>query len=97
MSEMYINVIDFIDLSSNNDVSDAIQNIIDSNPNKTIFFPDGKYYISKPLITPAEPAKTVSLKLDAYAQIIAAKRGRFHRPGHFIFGGLKFRDGRGYV
>ena len=68
MSEMYINVIDFIDLSSNNDVSDAIQNIIDSNPNKTIFFPDGKYYISKPLITPAEPAKTVSLPMHKLLQ-----------------------------
>ena len=37
------------------DVSDAIQKIIDKNPNRTIYFPDGVYMISKPICTPADP------------------------------------------
>lgn len=51
------------------DVSDALQRIIDENPNRVIFFPDGEYLISKPLLTPAEPTKSVSLSLSAYAVI----------------------------
>lgn len=54
------------------DVSDALQRIIDENPNRTIFFPDGEYVISKPILTPAEPTKSVSLQLSAYAIIRAA-------------------------
>lgn len=67
----YVVVTDFIDLNLCNDVSEGLQKIIDENPNRTIYFPDGKYYISKPLITPADPKLSVSLKLSAYAQIIA--------------------------
>ena len=55
------------------DVSDALQRIIDENPNRVIFFPDGEYTISKPIITPANPEHSVSLELSAYAIIRAAK------------------------
>ncbi len=58
---------------SSGDVSDALQRIIDENPNRTIFFPDGEYPISKPILTPADPEKSVSLELSAYAIIRAAK------------------------
>lgn len=73
MHKNVLTVSDFINSECLDDVSDILQKIIDDNPNKTIYFPDGKYYIAKPIITPADPTKTVSLKLDAYAQIIAAK------------------------
>ncbi|MBO5813053.1 MAG: hypothetical protein J6R13_00890 [Alistipes sp.] len=53
------------------DVSDAIQKIIDNNPNRTIYFPDGVYPISKPICTPADPKKSVSLELSNYAIIKA--------------------------
>ena len=68
----FVFVTDFIDLSLCGDVSVAVQKIIDDNPNRTIYFPDGKYYISSSIITPADPKYSVSLKLSAYAQIIAA-------------------------
>ncbi len=55
------------------DVSDAIQKIIDENPNRTIYFPDGIYLISKPILTPAEPTKSVALKLSNYATIKATE------------------------
>ena len=53
--------------SAGNDVSDAIQRAIDENPNKTIYFPDGTYNVSKPIKTSADPAKCVSLRLSTYA------------------------------
>jgi len=55
------------------DVSDAIQKIIDDNPNRTIFFPDGEYRITKPILTPAHPSKSVDLQLSNYAVIKAAE------------------------
>lgn len=54
------------------DVADEIQMIIDSNPNRTIYFPDGVYLISKPICTPANPKKSVDLQLSNYAVIKAA-------------------------
>lgn len=53
------------------DAADAIQKAIDENPNKTIYFPEGKYNISKPIKTSADPEKCVSLRLATHAFIIA--------------------------
>lgn len=49
------------------DVSDALQALIDANPNRTIWFPDGEYRLRKPLRTPADPRKSVDLRLSGYA------------------------------
>ena len=68
------------------DVSDALQRIIDENPNRTIFFPDGEYIISKPILTPADPTKSVSLELSAYA-IIRAGEGWAHEEAMIRLGG----------
>ncbi len=53
------------------DVTADIQRAIDENPNKTIYFPDGEYLISAPIRTPADPVKSVCLKLSAYAKLKA--------------------------
>ncbi len=53
------------------DVADALQRLIDANPNRTIYFPDGVYLISRPLLTPAAPARSVSLRLADFAVIKA--------------------------
>ena len=37
----YVVVTDSIDVNSGVDVSEEIQKIIDENPNRTIYFPDG--------------------------------------------------------
>jgi hypothetical protein len=68
------------------DVSDAIQKIIDENPNRTIYFPDGVYLISKPILTPAEPTKSVALELSNYA-IIKAAEGWAHDEAMIRLGG----------
>lgn len=54
------------------DAADAIQKLIADNPNKTIVFPDGVYLLSRPVDTPAEPTKSVSLVLGNYATFKAA-------------------------
>jgi hypothetical protein len=66
----YVLVTEYTDGVSG-DVSDKIQQAIDENPNKTIYFPDGRYNIAKPIQTSADPAKAVSLKLSAYAVVSA--------------------------
>ena len=52
--------------------ADVIQRVIDENPNRTIYFPDGEYVIDKPILTPADPSKSVSLRLDDFAIIRAS-------------------------
>ena len=66
-----ISVSDYVAPNCKKDVSDTLQRIIDENPNRTIYFPDGEYLISKPILTPADPLKSVSLKLDNFAVIRA--------------------------
>lgn len=69
----YVIVTDFVKADGKKDVSDAIQRIIDQNPNRTIYFPDGVYLISKPILTPANPNTSVALELSNYAIIRAAE------------------------
>ena len=52
--------------------SDAIQRLIDANPNREIFFPDGTYLLDKPICTPAHPTNSVALHLSAFAKFKAA-------------------------
>ncbi|MBE6607555.1 MAG: hypothetical protein E7633_03240 [Ruminococcaceae bacterium] len=68
----FLNVADIIPRDGSRDVADDIQNIIDANPNRTIYFPDGTYILSKPICTPADPKKSVSLQLSKYAIIKAS-------------------------
>lgn len=68
----YIVITDTVAANTGADVADAIQAVIDSNPNRTIYFPDGEYIIGKPIFTPAAPKKSVSLELSNYAVIKAS-------------------------
>ena len=68
----YIVVTDYVQANTGADVSDAIQKVIDDNPHRTIFFPDGEYIIAKPICTPADPAKAVSLELSSFATLRAS-------------------------
>ena len=65
-------VTDYITNAKSGDVSADVQRAIDENPNRTIYFPDGEYIISNPIITPADPEKSVSLRLSDFAVIRAA-------------------------
>ena len=82
----YVVVTDYVKANGKRDVSDAIQKIIDENPNRTIYFPDGLYLISKPILTPADPKKSVSLELSNYA-VIKAMEGWNHDEAMIRLGG----------
>ena len=64
-------VTDFVAADTGEDAADALQALIDANPNRTICFPDGVYLVSHPLCTPADPAKSVDLQLANFAVIKA--------------------------
>ena len=51
--------------------SAAIKKAIEENPGRTIYFPDGTYSISEPIVVPADPAKSVALRLSHLAVINA--------------------------
>lgn len=68
--DMYLNVADFVSFSDD-DAAAEIQAVIDNNPNRVLFFPDGEYRVSSPIYTPAEPSLSVSLKLSEFAVIKA--------------------------
>lgn len=68
----FISVADFVPTDGKADVSDALQKLIDSHPNRTLYFPDGTYLLAKPILTPAKPELSVDLRLSNYAVIKAA-------------------------
>ncbi|MBO5762798.1 MAG: hypothetical protein J6R85_02915 [Lentisphaeria bacterium] len=68
-----LTVTDFFKNDGKSDVADAIQKVINENPNRTIYFPDGTYVLSKPILTPADPRRSVSLKLSDFAILKAAE------------------------
>ena len=68
----YVVITDYVkDITVGEDMSAAINKAIEENPGKTIYFPDGIYDIASPIIIPADPAKSVSLRL-AHQTIIRA-------------------------
>lgn len=68
----YVVVTDYVKANTGKDVSDDLQKVILDNPHRTIYFPDGEYIIAKPVCTPADPAKAVSLELSCFATIKAS-------------------------
>lgn len=62
---------DYMNPDGETDVTEAVQKLIDDNPNRTIYFPDGLYLVSKPILTPADPKKSVMLVLANYAHFKA--------------------------
>ena len=77
MDKRYIIVTDYIQPDTTGDVSAVIQQLIDANPNRTIFFPDGTYLLRKPILTPAHPEHSVDLQLSNFAVIKARNKSRF--------------------
>jgi len=68
-SEDYVIVTEFF--KPGTDISEPLQKLIDENPNRTLYFPDGTYFLSKPVKTPSDPAKTVSFRLTHRATLEA--------------------------
>lgn len=73
MTNNYILVTDYMPNDGSRDVSGDIQRLIDENPNRTIYFPDGLYRLDNPICTPAHPQKSVDLQLSGYAVLQAGE------------------------
>lgn len=69
----YIIAADHMPADGSADVSGLLQKLIDENPNRTIFFPDGVYLLDRPVLTPAAPRKSVDLQLSNFACLKASE------------------------
>ncbi len=67
----YVIITDYVKPNCGKPVDGDIQNVINNNPNKTIYFPDGEYLLSAPIKTSAKPVNSVSLQLSNYAVLRA--------------------------
>lgn len=83
LHEDYVVVTEYIQ-AGETDMAACIQRAVDENPNKTIYFPDGSYILSKPIRTSADPDKCVSFRLSNYAYI-SANTGKWDKNGEAVF------------
>ncbi len=68
----YIDVSLFVEPNTGADLHTALQALVDENPKRTLYFPDGEYIISKPLKLSAVPSKSTSIYLSDNAVIKAS-------------------------
>lgn len=71
----YVIITEYLSSTEDEDCAPAIQQAIEKNPGRTIYFPDGKYIIKSPIVIPTDPSKSVSLRLSNHAIITAADWG----------------------
>ena len=97
----YLNVLDYgISNDGKADVADTLQRLLDAHPNRTIFFPDGTYLLSHPLLTSSDPTRSVCLVLSNYAVIKAAanwqageaviRLGALHKKNNITINGSNY-------
>lgn len=67
----YTLISDYAELANGKDYTEAIKTAIEKNPGATIYFPDGEYIVTEPIVIPADNEKSVSLRLESYAVIKA--------------------------
>ncbi len=89
------------------DATEAIQKLIDENPNRTIVFPDGVYLVSRSINTPADPTKSVHLVLGNYATLKATgewkeggaivRLGAIHKANNIYINGSNYGISGGII
>lgn len=72
----FVVVTDYIEADTGKDLYTSLQAIIDKNPGRTLFFPDGEYVISQPLLTSSVPKNSTSFYLSSGAVLRAADNWR---------------------
>ena len=92
--ENYVIVTDYVKPNTGDDLSVYIQQIIDNNPRKTIYFPDGVYTIANPIYTSGKGSASVCLQLADGAVIKAHQdwRGKSRGDGNDALIGLGGND-----
>ena len=69
----FVIVTDFIKADTGEDIYSNLQMLIDKNPGRTLFFPDGEYVISRSLETTSDPANSTSFYFSSGAVLRAAE------------------------
>lgn len=67
----YVVVTDYERQESESGYGALINRVIAENPGRTIYIPDGAYMIEQPIVIPADPSKSVSLRLGNQAVLTA--------------------------
>ena len=80
----YVDVSQFVEPNSKLDVYAALQELIDNNKHKTLYFPDGEYLISEPLKTSAGGSSSTSFYLSDNAVIKATDNWKGGDKGALI-------------
>lgn len=83
----YLYVTDYVLPNTGKDIVVILQEIIDKNPNRTIYFPDGEYVISHSLWTSSNPHDSVSLHLSDGAVIKASDKWNVKYGDYLISSG----------
>lgn len=73
-SNDFIVVTDFVKANTGADLFGNLQTLIEKNPGRTLFFPDGEYIISSTLETTSEPSKSTSFYFSSGAVLKAADK-----------------------
>ena len=79
----YIDVASYVDSTGNHDCSDKIQQLINKNPNRTLYFRDGTYLLDHQILTPGDPKRSVDLQLSNYAILKASDNYQIKRTGEW--------------
>ena len=73
-SNDFIVVTDFVKANTGADLYGNLQTLIEENPGRTLFFPDGEYVISSTLKTTSEPSQSTSFYFSSGAILKAAEK-----------------------
>lgn len=76
-----IDVASYVDITGQRDCSDKIQELINNNPHRTLYFRDGTYLLDHQILTPGDPDKSVDLQLSNYAILRASDNYQIKRTG----------------
>ena len=69
----YVTVTDYLYPNTGEDLYLMLQELIDKNSGRTIYFPDGEYVISQTLMTSSRPSDSVSFSFSSGATLKAAQ------------------------
>ena len=72
----FLVVTDYVKPNTGKDLYSSLQLLINRNPGRTLYFPDGEYIISRSLTTTSEPESTVSFYFSSGAILKAASDWR---------------------
>ena len=87
-SKGFVVITDYVEVNAGRDVSAEIQQVINENPQKTIYFPDGEYLLANPIATSGNPANAVALQLSNFA-VLKAMDGWNHTEAMVRLGGAE--------